>query len=389
MATSTWPRPPRPEPTSTNDPAAWTSSRLGGDPAPALASPSGYLLPETLEVAEPGTTVLVTDAMLPRTAPSVVTVDGTPAVAYSEAATAGGPGPDDPLAPVAVRQRILAEAAVRLLGGEPDPLAVILPSELAPESALLFFQAFDDLGWLRLTTLRSAAGTPATPVTADDLLVPARVADQVVPSANLLAAESLIELGGTMQRVLTRNDRIAAVVTGEALTTTSYAAATRPEAARRAAVTAQGWLRERLGQVRIEAPSSVTLSNERGGFSVTLVNELGEPVTLGLRVVTNGSALRVEVPEVIRLGPDERASVELDATTTELGVHNVGLVVTDRTGTPIGARASVPVRALQVGDVIWVILGLGLVLLVGTIGYRLASRIRAAHRVRRAGTARL
>ena len=79
--------------------------------------------------------MLVSDRMLPAGSPTLVRSGGRRLVATSSGAASGGPGPDDPLAAVAVRQRILAEAAVRLLSPGPQQLAALLPADLGTDRA--------------------------------------------------------------------------------------------------------------------------------------------------------------------------------------------------------------------------------------------------------------
>ena len=66
------------------------------------------------------TTVLLSDRAVARgRTPAVASYQGRKVVFYSSAVLKGGPGPDDPLAPVAVRQRILSEAADHRFGLTP------------------------------------------------------------------------------------------------------------------------------------------------------------------------------------------------------------------------------------------------------------------------------
>ena len=68
----------------------------------------------------------------------------------SATAIEGGPGPDDPLATVAVRQRILSEAAVRLLSPGNEPLVVTLPTDWAPLDIRGFYTGLD-VDWIDLS----------------------------------------------------------------------------------------------------------------------------------------------------------------------------------------------------------------------------------------------
>jgi hypothetical protein len=82
-----------------------------------------------------------------------------------------------------------------------------------------------------------------------------------------------------------------------------------------------------------------------------------------------------------------RTTVLLNARTSQLGIHNVTLIVTDVNGTPLGSSDQVPIRAAQVSAVIWLILGTGVALLFGAIAVRLVRRVRAATRAARAAPA--
>ena len=74
----------------------------------------------------------------------------------------GGPGPGDPLTALALRQRILAEAAVRVLDPERPPLVVVMPQHWHPESTLGFFDGLD-VDWLDLVEHRRDLGPARSP----------------------------------------------------------------------------------------------------------------------------------------------------------------------------------------------------------------------------------
>ncbi|MCP6286149.1 hypothetical protein NL472_28295, partial [Klebsiella pneumoniae] len=65
---------------------------------------------------------------------------------------------------VALRQRILAEAVVRLLRAgdkEPDPLVVILPAAVSAAGASAFWSGLDR-PWINLTGLEQLVVAPGT-----------------------------------------------------------------------------------------------------------------------------------------------------------------------------------------------------------------------------------
>lgn len=346
--------------------------------SPAVASPSGYLNGRGIDVVERGTTVLVTDRMFPDGAPAVARTAGARLVTLSSDAATGGPGPDDRLAAVALRQRIVSEAALRLLAPERRPLVVVLPQDWTPTGTTGFFEGLD-IGWLRLTTVAEVSGRLGREVPVDRLDYPPAQARRELDGANLTSAATLIRAGETLQNVLSGNETVGSVVADEALTGASYSSRPHPNAARAATDRSRVWIEDQLRSIQITAPRAVTLSSASGRFAATLTNGLDQTVTVSVEAQTEQS-LRVSVPETIEIGPNGRTTVLLNASAKTLGVHNVTLVVTDGDGTPLGSSDSVPIRSAQVSDVIWVILGTGVALLFGAIAVRLFRRVRAARK---------
>src|SRR5919112_2278709 len=104
---------------------------------PAMSAPSGFLDDAALALADPSTAVLISDRAVNRgQPPGVATYADRKVVFYSSDVLRGGPGPDDPLAPVALRQRILSEAAVRMQEPGRRPLVVVFPPAWSPPSGV-------------------------------------------------------------------------------------------------------------------------------------------------------------------------------------------------------------------------------------------------------------
>jgi hypothetical protein len=351
---------------------------------PAVASPSGFLSAAGLGLTDPGTTVLVTDQMFDDPPPTVADVDGQPVVVTSTGGAAGGPGPDDPTSVTAMRQRLLAEAAVRVLRPDPAPLVVVLPHDWDPTSPSAYFSGLD-VPWLDLTSVASAAEqATARPVSADQLRYPQSQVDEELDAANFESADELMAAGDSLQSMLTLNNLVSDTVTAEALGTTSYSARTHPDASRADADRSRDWIDAKLGQVHVSGPQSVTLSSSTGKFSATLVNDLDQPVTVSL-LARADHGLRIDAPKRVDLpaataGTPGRVSVLLNAHAGENGVHDVTLLVTDKRGVPLGGTTQLSIRSAQVSNLIWLIMAVGAVLLFGTIGVRLFRRIRAARR---------
>ena len=350
---------------------------LGGATRSAVAPPGGQLPPEALAGLPRATVTVLSDQLLPDPSPAAAyDVGGQRVLVADSGASLGGPGPQDPLGTVAMRQRLLAEAALRVLGERRTPLLVVLPAGWRPEDPLGFFSGLE-VDWVRLTGPPSL--TDRRELDPQRLSYPAAQRAAELPAANLEAAEELLVAGRTLANVLTDNDTLADRVADEALASLSYGNRPVAEEIRTLVAGSTQWLIRRTSSVKVRAPRGVTLSSASGGFAATLINRLDEPVTVSLKAITD-AALSVETPRQIDLAARGSQTVVLDAQATSPGVHYVELVVTDDSGTPLGSSARVPVRSAQVSEVIWVILGVGVGLLFLAIMVRLVRRVRSERR---------
>jgi hypothetical protein len=344
-----------------------------------VASPSGYLSAESLRTVDRDAVILVTDRMLAK-APAVASVRGRRLVATSSGAIEGGPAPGDPRGTIALRQRILAEAAVRFLKPARSPLVVLLPPDWVPPTSGSFFSGFD-LEWLDLTSVTGATeALPAQSRSADEMRYPERQTIFELDAANFSAANALRRAGETLQALLTLNNLIGGTVTDQALASTSYAARARPDSNRAAADRSRQWIEERMQEVRVSTPSAVTLSSINGSFPASIFNDLDQPVTVSLAARGSDEELRIADVGEVDLLPQGSTTVLLEARTDTPGVHNVTIVVTDKTGRPLGGSDELSIRSARVSNVIWLFLAAGIGLLFGTIAFRLVRRVRAAQR---------
>jgi hypothetical protein len=100
-------------------------------------------------------------------------------------------------------------------------------------------------------------------------------------------------------------------------------------------------------------------------------------VTVALDAKTDRK-LSIDGPRRVQVPANQRVAVLLTAHTSENGIHDVTLVVTDKRGTPLGATTGLTIRSAQVSNVIWLFLGGGMALFFGAIGVRLFRRVRDA-----------
>ena len=346
------------------------------DTTPGIGSPSGYLRPEALRMITPKSTTLVTDQMFGPDAPDVAEVSGHRVTVTSSSAAGGGPGPDDPFGLMAMRQQILSEAALRLLNPGKRPLVVVLPPEWKPDSPTGFFTGLD-VPWMNLTDVDSVTTQRAESVDGDELDYPKSQVARELDAANFASANDLIRIGRTLDQVLVRNDAVGDEVVSEALNGLSFSSREHPDASRAEADRSHQRISRQLSSIRVDAPPAVTLSSTTGRFSATIANNLDQPVRVRVESLAD-EPLTIGDTDPIEVAAGGRSSILLEAATTQLGVHNVRLVVTSEDGTPLGSSATLPVRSVQVSQVIWLILGTGVALLFGAIVVRLVRRVRRA-----------
>jgi hypothetical protein len=357
---------------------------FGVDSVPAVASPGGVMSPQAVAMTPQDTVVLMPDdafATEPTSPSGVVDVGGKDVVVTSSGAAAGGPGPGDRFGPLALRQRILSEAALRRLGGDQSPLVTVLPDAWHPDDASALFRT-GPVEWFDPVTLgdvTSSAASEATPEAPPVVYTAADRNDQL-PAYSFTAATAMARPALLLDGILTDGSTLPQQVEDEALTTLSYDDRARP---RRAADRAEAARREVAGlleEIDIQAPPSATLSSASGSIGTTLVNGLDQSVTVRVDVISDDD-LEIADHEGVELGPTSRAPLILEVTTRRIGIHDVRLVVTDEEGRPLGSSTELPIRAAQVSELIWYLMGGGVLLLFSAIGVRLFRRIRG-HRTR-------
>lgn len=341
---------------------------------PAVSSPTGYLPASVFDLVEDGTTAILSDQALDDPdASGVARIAGRRVLLAATATAQGGPGPEDRFGEIAMRQRILADAALRLLFEDRAPLVVVMPGDWRPDDPAKFWSGTDH-DWLSLRDVDELGR--ARRASTGDLVYPVDEGLRELDEGSFAAAEGLIRAGQTLEGVLTDNDRVAEQTLDEALTAISYHDRDRALEVTADTVGATTWITNRLGNIRIRAPKGVTLSSANGSFAATLSNRLRHPVTVTVEAVSQGD-VTVEQPAAVELPARGRQSVVFEASAATPGVHYVRLQVTDADGTPLGATQRVPIRSAQVSRVIWVILGVGVGLLFTAIAVRVVRRVRS------------
>ena len=299
---------------------------------------------------------------------------------YASDVLKGGPGPDDPLSAVAVRQRILSEAALRMTEPGRQPLVVVFPPSWTPPGGPDYSEFFSglDVNWMRLTSLEEAATVPARPLPADRFIYPQWQLNHEVDDGAFTALDTLTDEASRLQGVLTEGADLAARIRAEAFGTVSYVARDDDLRSLLATQDTIGWVQQRLRSISVSAPRRVILSSNSGSFSVTITNGLDEPVSVrlqhDLQPADGDHRPRAAGPRA----PTPAPPCCCEASTDKLGVHDVTISLTDPEGNPLGSTGRLPVRAAQVSQVIWLIMGVAGGLLLLAIVLRLVRRIRGS-----------
>jgi hypothetical protein len=353
-------------------------SWLGVAASPALAPRDGILSRPAIEAATPDTTILMADtsfAVPPNAPQSMVRLLHHKVVVTSSGASAGGPSPTDADDPLALRQRLLSEAALRLQSGSRSPVVVMLPADWKPTDPSKLFSGLD-VPWLDPVTVADLSLRPAVSMNAAGLAYTEEDEAAELDVTNFSAADQLTGRANQLAGVLTLQNLVRQQVADEVLMGLSTGHRANTVRAADSVQAAAGFMAEQLSSVTVDAPDAVTLSSESGNLGADVVNGLDQPVTVRIAVQSDGS-LELEDLGPLQLSAGARFRILPRVTANRPGIHQVRLVVTDAQGEPLGGTTSLQIRAAQVSGLIWLLLAGGAVLLFGTIAIRLVRRIRA------------
>jgi hypothetical protein len=228
---------------------------------------------------------------------------------------------------------------------------------------------------MRLTSLADATAVAGRTLAPDRFDYPSWQVNHEVDDAAFGAFHDLTVEAGRLQNVLTEESDLTARIRADAMSNLSYFARDNALRSRLATANTAAWVREQLDRISVSAPRRVILSSNSGPFSVTVTNGLDEPVSVRIKV-TSSPPMKITVPDSLELAANSTTTRFLEASTDKLGVHNVTISVTDLEGNPLGSRQELPIRAAQVSQVIWLIMGVAVALLFIAIVLRVVRRIR-------------
>lgn len=352
-----------------------TFHRFGIDDTPAVAPVDGVLKRASLPALRRHTLVLLSDRGEPVRNTHWQTPSGQDLVLTDQRAASGGPGPTPPLDALALRQRIVADAALRALHESQGPMVVTLPSEWDPGAAwgkARFFPTLEHVPWLQLTSVNP---DPVAPTWRRPLPYPPSALHERIHEQNVAAARRLSRSGQTLASVLATDRQVADRVTGAALAAVSYHARQAPKVAREQVDAFNGTIHHTLSGISVTGTDFVTLSGTSGSLTVALVNDLQVPVTVDLRAHSDSRHVRIKTPGPVQIGAGQRTTIRLDASSTAVGVHQVRLTPVSESGQAVGTPLLFSLRSSDVGQWIWVIIGAGGLLLAVAILRRVVRRL--------------
>lgn len=342
---------------------------------PVVAPPDGYFDPRLLAKVPRDSLLLLTDRGRLQDPPLSMLPTGQELVLTDERSANGGPAPTRALDPLALRQRILAEAALELSrGGEvPRAIVVTIPPGWDPGPRWRQADFFRGLAtpWLRLTSVPRGATRPYVGSLAYGK---AQLAEEI-GTPNVQATRALTHTSGVLGDLLDNTNDVTDRLAGAALQASAYSARATRKLAAEQVLALDASTRALTDRVRVTGTDFVTLSGGSGSLTVTLVNGLKQPITVGLDARADSPDVKVETPDPVSMQPGERTTLRLQVT-SGVGVHDVTLYPVTAQGQETGTPLTFSLRTSQVGQLIWYIIIAGGTLLAVMVLRRIVLRIR-------------
>jgi hypothetical protein len=339
----------------------------------AVAPPDGLFDPDLVSELSVDTRLVLSDRGRVTTDPTARTNTGQQVVFTDARASSGGPAPTRPADPLALRQRILAEASLAIYDEAPRPVVVALPNRWDPGpewQQAAFFDGLRSAPWLRLSSLPPDATAPLE----TELRYGKEAREAEVLDRNVVATRTLLRTARVLGHLLATENDVTDRLGGAAFTASSYHARSRPRIAAGQVEALDAATRATMDQVHVTGTDLVRLSGGSGVLTMTLVNGMEQPVTVGLAARTT-DGVRIETPAPVQMGPGQRATMRLPVT-SPAGVHEVTLFPVTEERERVGQEFTFSLRTSQVGQLIWYIMIAGAALLAVMIARRIVLRIR-------------
>ena len=343
----------------------------GLDGLATIAPPDALFDPALLGAVDAQSLFVLGDHGDTATSPYGRLATGQPLVLTDDRASAGGPLPTPPTDPLAMRQRILSEAALDL--DQRRPVVVGFPMRWDPGA---HWREADFFGGLTQKWLRLVPAEHGGPTTYAGKLGYTRAQRSAeLGPVNIATTRTLVRTGDALGDLLANVNDVRDRLTGAALQGSAYSARPTPRLAADQVRALDTDVRAQMNRVQVTGTDFVTLSGGSGSLTVTLVNNLAQPIDVGLRTRTDSADVKVESADPVELGPGQRTTLRL-AVHSGAGLHEVSMFpVTDR-GQMAGQPFTFSLRTSQVGQVLWYVIAAGCLLLAVMVVRRIVLRIR-------------
>jgi Family of unknown function (DUF6049) len=361
--------------------------KLGVSHTPVVDPPDGAVPWSTLTNVEDSTPVLLRSSMVKSNHTRLDVAGGPALTRVDDLASGGGPAPSAPYSPLAIRQQVLAVAAVHALShSSGEPLVVQLPNLWDPDSGWRrahFFRGLQ-VPWLLgvpATSILHDTAAESVPAGSGRVIYPQDAAARQMPGAAYAAAERLASLGHTLDELLPNNHTLEQQLAGFA-----YLGASVQQRANRVGTVVRtdnlsASVESLMDKVSVSGPAFVTLSGEEGPFSVTVANGLDQPITVGVRATSSGiDRPHISEAKPITIPGGQHRTIPMQVKSTRIGVWPVTLEAVTNDGQPLGTSAQFKIRSSHVGRYIWAVLGAGTLILLVAIFFRIRRQVRRRQR---------
>lgn len=368
---------------------------------PAAVPANQALNPAALETIPAAAVVVVSHDMLRSDDPATgeateelpgqrwQTPDGHLLIATPSFTDLAGPAPTSREPALALRQQLLARAALTPLPAADDPVrgpdpVMSLPPDWDPGTAWKSGDLAAGLQhrWAQPRTLATRISS-LDPYLPQPLQYPSELVTGQVSTALAHAAADMLELGHDTAELLVDATSLDSYPQKLAFMAVSHHASRRPAATQTAVEAAVGHLRRLTSLVSIHGTDFVTLSGDSGTLTLTLANRLNQPVVAGVKVSSPDPGLQFAPPAAETLTPGQRLVLKVGTKADSTAVNPISVEVVTTNGATVGQPFEFTLRTSQVGRLIWgVLITSGLIFVVLVI-----RRVSTAIRERRRGSA--
>lgn len=351
-------------------------------PGAPVLQPAGELVPTALDRVAGRRLVLVSSDQVERWSSSdgprglLQDEDGgrVPVLVADATLETGGPAPGPSDGPLQLRQRVLAEAALQSVAGDPPGLVFLPSGDWDPGPGTVGAALFDQLNtsWTYTASLPSLDGSgPRARVGVAEVRAAPPLPAYVLDAAVALRRRARIyeAVTGTRDTLLPYYEQAAALSLSSGLRGD-------PRTARQLAVDSRATIDEQLERISVVGPEFSTLSSDEGFFPVTLTNGLDHPVTVGARITDDDGLLSVVDVEPQLLEPRTQVTITVRVEAPSVGVTTVRVRLVTGSGRPFGNPATFPLRSSMVGTVIWYAMGAVGVFILLLVVRRVVRRLR-------------